>query len=285
MCLPKISVIIPSYNHEQYVVKCLESVVGSYSGELEVIICDDCSVDKTVQKIEEFIYSNTFERISFSLIKHKSNKGVASTLNECVQRANSDYIYAIASDDYLLVDGLTTAMTTLLDEKSDAVISDCIVVNEDDKCISKSAFFEYRHASLKRLYRHITDELVFNWVVPGPALLQKKAACIEIGGFDERLMAEDRDYYLRFLSSKNVVFNERVIAGYRVHLNNSSRSEKYMNTAKEEFNNVNYSNRVFYKGLARFYLKTYWLDINHVPSAAVANIRRVIKFLYIMRTV
>ncbi|MCT4716366.1 glycosyltransferase [Enterobacteriaceae bacterium H18W14] len=283
MSLPKISVLIPCYNHEKYVAKCLESTVTAYSGELEVIICDDKSKDNSVNIIESFINGIKKDNITYSFFKNSKNQGVAKTLNECVRHATADYIYTIASDDYLLEGGLTKAMSLLLQFQSDAVISDCLVVDGDSSVVNNSAFFEYRHASLKRLHKKLAEELVFNWVAPGPALLQKKASCIDIGGYNERLIAEDRDYYLKLLANKNAIFNLQPIAGYRVHLHNASRSRVYLEKAGTEFCKVNYAASILYQGLPRLYLKSYWLDLNKIPLFLTSKIRKFIKALYILR--
>lgn len=283
MNLPKVSVLVPCYNHASYVLKCLESIQTSYAGEIEVIICDDNSKDNSVEKIEDFISVTSCDNITYTLIKHEENKGVSETLNDCIAYATADFIYTIASDDYFLNNGITQAMNTLLETSSDAVISDCIVVDENNTFVYTSAFFEYRHASLTGLQTKISQELVFNWVVPGPALLQKKSALESLNGFNKNLMAEDRDYYLRLLATKKVVFNKEVVAGYRVHTHNASKSEKYLIKAKKEFAIVNYNSHVLYDGLAKYYLKSYWLDLHNIPGVFTSNIRKFIKAMYIIR--
>ncbi|PKH20173.1 hypothetical protein CIG19_18650 [Enterobacterales bacterium CwR94] len=283
MSLPKISVIVPCFNHERYIDKCLESIRGSYQGIIEVIICDDKSIDNSLQKIQDYLSKFTDNSISYVLLTHDVNQGITKTLNECVSHATADYIYLIASDDYLVKDGLTLAMNCLLDSSADAVISDCLVVNSDDSILHQSAFFEYRHASLTNLQKKIAKELVFNWVVPGPALLQKKSVFISLNGFNKDLMAEDRDYYLRLLASKKVVFNEQAIANYRVHLHNVSRSKEYLAKANSEFAVVNYNASKLYKGLAKYYLKTYWFDLNNAPAFLVSKLRKFFKVIYILR--
>ncbi|MCY1698437.1 glycosyltransferase [Lelliottia sp. SL45] len=283
MNLPKVSVLIPCYNHEKYIAKCLDGVRASYSGEIEVIICDDKSKDHSVKIIDNYINIHNNSHISFIFIKNHVNLGVTKTLNICAGYATSEYIYVIASDDYLLEGGLTQAMKLLLKACADAVISDCIVVDGDNAVICQSAFFGYRNASIKRLKKNIAEELVFNWVVPGPALLQKKSTYVELSGYNETLRAEDRDYFLRLLADKKVIFNKRCIAGYRVHLHNASRSGDYLKVANAEFNKVNYSASVLYNGLARIYLKTYWLDLKKYPVFITSKIRKIIKMLYILR--
>ncbi|WP_395306500.1 glycosyltransferase family 2 protein [Enterobacter sichuanensis] len=283
MNLPKLSIIIPCYNHERYVLACLKTIRGSYQGEIEVVICDDKSRDDSLRVIEEYIEDSFEENISYILLSHTINQGITKTLNECISHSTSDYIYVIASDDYLLRDGLTTAMNTLLKSSADAVISDCEVVDDEGAPMYRSAFFEYRSSSLSKLRTNISDELVFNWVVPGPALLQKKSVFKSLNGYNQSLIAEDRDYYLRMLATKKVVFNEKAIACYRVHRNNASRSQEYLSKARKEFSTVNYNARNLYNGIARCYLNTYWFDLHNFPKFLVSKLRKLIKMFYLLR--
>lgn len=277
MNFPKISVLIPCYNHEKYVVKCLESLSGAYSGELEIIICDDKSNDKSVELIQGFIKKNL--QFTYHFIQHDENEGVTKTLNLCVNSATSDYIYVIASDDYLIQDGLSMAMRTLLLSGSDAVISDCNVVNSEGSMIYNSAFFEFRHASLKRLKNNLSEELVFNWIVPGPSLLLKKSIYQVVGCYDENLLAEDRDFYLRLNKRSKVIFSENKIACYRIHTSNASASQKYIAKKRIEFASVNYKHNALYSGLSKWYLMTYKLDLMGLVILP-SFFRKCLKFIY-----
>lgn len=279
---PKISVIIPCYNHGEYIESCLESIRKAYVGKLEVIICDDCSSDNTVIKIKNFLANNIDGEIEYKLIINSKNKGVSRTLNDSIKLATADYIYIIASDDCLLNNGLTRAMHFMLGLNCDAIISDCIVIDDKDKMISESAFFEYRKASLNKLIKDISNELIFNWVVPGPSLLQKRSAFEIVGGYNETLMAEDRDYYLRLLSVSEIYFNPDKIACYRIHGNNVSRSVEYIKKSKNEFARVNYKASENFRGLAGLYLRTYWLDLNGIPSIVTSLFRKTLKAVYRM---
>ncbi|MHA1056265.1 glycosyltransferase family 2 protein [Enterobacter mori] len=283
MNLPKLSIIVPCYNHESYVLTCLKAISGSYQGQLEVVICDDLSKDNSLQVIKDYIQSSPDKNVSYVLLTNSVNQGITKTLNKCISHASADYIYIIASDDYLLKDGLTAAMNCLLESSADAVISDCQVVDDDGQVMHRSAFFDYRRSSLSKLRKNISNELVFNWVVPGPALLQKKSLFLALDGYNQNLIAEDRDYYLRMLATHDVIFNEKAIACYRIHRNNASRSKEYLSIAKKEFAGVNYSARHLYKGVARCYLKTYWFDLNNIPEFFVSKLRKLVKAFYLLR--
>ena len=88
--LPLVSVLIPCYNHSEYVVECLNSVVKNDYGNTEIVIIDDGSNDNSANKIEEWINNNK------SAVKTKfltrANKGLAKTLNELLTLSTGDFI-------------------------------------------------------------------------------------------------------------------------------------------------------------------------------------------------
>ncbi|WP_370978195.1 glycosyltransferase family 2 protein [Enterobacter ludwigii] len=278
--LPKVSVLVPCFNHEKYISQCLESLTLAYSGTLDVIICDDASTDQSVNIIDDFISKNTSESLSFTFIKRIKNKGISASLNSCMERSTSDYIYIIASDDFLIPNGLTCAIEKILNENADAVISDCRVVDDEGQIVSDSAFFSFRTSSPDRLIKNIANELVFNWNVPGPSLVLKKDVYKKIGLYNEELMAEDRDFYLRLNSKTNVIFNFDVIANYRVHNSNLSRKKEYLVKKDKEFALVNYKWAKLYSGVPALYLKSYKLDIlgfRFLPRV----LRKLLRIIYI----
>ncbi|WP_312414664.1 glycosyltransferase [Pseudescherichia sp.] len=279
--IPKVSILIPCFNHEKYLLECLNSLLLAYSGELEIIICDDGSKDNSIKIINNFITHNKLKGISFTFLKHTENKGVSATLNECLNYTSSEYIYIIASDDYLVPGGLTTAIDVMKSNDVDAVISDCNVVDDKGSMVSDSAFFKYRSSSPKRIIKNLPEELVFNWVVPGPSLLLKRSVYDKIGYYDEDLMAEDRDFYLRLTSKVKVFFNSKIIANYRVHNSNFSKSNIYLDKRNHEFAIVNYRASGLYTGLAAWYLSSYKMDIlglHKLPRA----LRKILRVAYIL---
>ncbi len=93
---PKISVIIPVYNVEKWISKCLNSLIGQTLKELEFICVDDGSTDKSSVILENFkTKDNRF------IIIHQKNMGVSSARNTGIEIAKGKYISFIDSDDYL----------------------------------------------------------------------------------------------------------------------------------------------------------------------------------------
>lgn len=92
----KISIIVPAYNVEKYVGKCIESLIAQTYKNIEVIIVDDGSKDNTGKIIDQ--YAEKDKRI---LIVHQKNNGLPHARNTGLQCASGDYIMFLDSDDWL----------------------------------------------------------------------------------------------------------------------------------------------------------------------------------------
>lgn len=94
---PKVSVIVPAYNVETYLGKCLDSIINQTLQEIEIICIDDGSTDSSGMILEE--YANQDSRIK---VIHKKNSGYGATMNVGIQHANGEYIGIVESDDCIL---------------------------------------------------------------------------------------------------------------------------------------------------------------------------------------
>lgn len=105
--MKKVSIIIPVYNGEKYIEKCLNSVLNQQYDEKEIIVINDGSTDKTEEVLKKYI----------SKIKYfkKSNTGLSDTRNFGMDKATGDYIMFVDSDDYIEKD-LLTKLKPYIDE-------------------------------------------------------------------------------------------------------------------------------------------------------------------------
>jgi len=94
--MKKLSVIIPTYNVEEYIEECLASLLIQITDEVELIIVDDCSTDRTVEKVKECLKTFTDR---YKLIVKGENKGVSDTRNIGLRNATGEYVAFIDSDD------------------------------------------------------------------------------------------------------------------------------------------------------------------------------------------
>ena len=101
--MPDISIIIPTYNAEKNIGKCIESIISQdpKGFSIECLIVNDCSTDNGMAIAENAIAAYQGP-ISFQIISHASNQGVSAARNTGVARATGKYILFIDSDDYLL---------------------------------------------------------------------------------------------------------------------------------------------------------------------------------------
>ena len=97
--MEKISVLVPIYNQEKYLKRCIESIINQTYTNLEIILIDDGSKDKSYEIIEE--YANKDKRIKGLKIK---NNGVADARNKAIDNVTGEYFSFIDSDDFVAED-------------------------------------------------------------------------------------------------------------------------------------------------------------------------------------
>ena len=120
--LPKISIIIPVYNVEEYIADCLQSVMRqTYKGEIECILVDDCGEDNSIAIAEQLIADYTGP-IKFLVLHHEHNRGLSAARNTGTDAATGDYIYYLDSDDYISDDCIDKMVVLLKKREYDVVI-------------------------------------------------------------------------------------------------------------------------------------------------------------------
>lgn len=209
---PLVSVIVPSYNHERYILQTIESIVNQTYKSIELIVIDDGSKDKSVNILKDLQKLYNFRLIT------RENKGLCETLNEGISISNGKYIAVCASDDIYLEHKIKTQVD-FMENNSDFALcySKVISFNNDgekkytksDKC--KSGYIFY-------------DLLKTNFI-PAVTQMYKKDIFDIIGNFDKTLWIEDWDMLLRISYKYQIGFIDEYLAMYRNHDTNISGSK------------------------------------------------------------
>ncbi len=212
---PLVTVIVPSYNHEQYVSQAIESVVSQTYQNIEIIVIDDGSTDRSVQMINRLA-----EKYRLTVIV-RENRGLSRTLNEGVALARGRYISFVASDDYYFpcrIENAVRHLETASDEVA-CVYCDGVIVDKEG---GKLGLFGDRHP--RPIFGSLYDNLVVgNWI-PGIGATFK-ADLLKQFGFDERFMIEDHTLFLRMFKDGEyrLVFYDGRDFAYRWHGQNISK--------------------------------------------------------------
>jgi glycosyltransferase involved in cell wall biosynthesis len=199
-----ISVIVISYNSQEYIIETLESIKNQSYGKIELIISDDSSSDSTVAIAEEWIYQNRERFVSCNVVQSKINTGITANCNRGVSEATGEYIKLIAADDLLLENCLIDLIDFTLKKGLFITFSRALPFSEtqnhkyldtkiQDDEISYAYFFSKNQQEQYKalLNLHIPLTLVIGCLIRRD-LINKK------GGFDEKYeMMEDYPFLIK----------------------------------------------------------------------------------------
>jgi glycosyltransferase involved in cell wall biosynthesis len=223
--LPLVSVLIPAFNHEHFVQRCLDSVLEDPYPAKELVIIDDGSTDGTGERIADWVATHCMD-IPIEYVR-RENRGVAATLNELAARASGEFLRLGASDDYLLPGGLDAQVRYLLAHpRKGAVIGDSIVVDREGNTLHGSGMCDL-HGADKRLYRSddgIRRAVISQWAVGGPVALVRKSALETVTLWTEGLRIDDWDLFLRLAAGDALGFIDVSVCAYRLHGTNLSKT-------------------------------------------------------------
>lgn len=136
--MPKISIIVPVYNVEKYIEKCITSILEQTMKEIEVILVNDGSLDESLKICQK--YAEKDKRV---ILIDKKNTGVSDTRNIGIDRATGEYIMFVDSDDWLEEQACEIAYQEAQKENADSVIF-CYYRESTKKTTTKDIFPQER---------------------------------------------------------------------------------------------------------------------------------------------
>jgi glycosyltransferase involved in cell wall biosynthesis len=220
---PLVSVICITRNHERFCIESLDSVLNQTYKNIEWIILDAASTDKTVELIDNWLVENNVQSV---FLKEKELKPVTINLNKALTFAQGEYVQFLSLDDALLANKISDQINLM--QKNNfvgLVFSDSVVVDENSKVIcdaycglDNAKFEEFRNIEFYRLWQDSAR-------IQAPTTLYRKQVFYDLGGFDEEITIEDWDFYLRIAKSKwEIRYQQQKLAVYRVVNDSLSRS-------------------------------------------------------------
>lgn len=300
---PLVSIICLCYNHDDFVVESLNSVLNQNYQPIEMIIIDDCSTDKSVAVIEKWL--ENLQNITF--IKNTKNLGNTKSFNKAAKMAKGEFLIDLATDDILLnncvaiqIERFNTTKhpnvavvysnVAMIDEKGD-FLENYFPTNPDGKLLTK---------------RESGDEYLRIIAGGKDAIctvgsMIKKDVYQQLNGYDETLAYEDLDFWIRASRIYNFDFIDEVLIQKRVvansltanfHLKKSALSKKinystyqiikkvyYLNKNKKEDKAV--LKRLHYEMILNFKNSHYYLVIKYALLEMKIRIRLITKILFL----
>lgn len=223
MDLPLVSIIMPSYNHAQYVREALMSVADQTYPNIELIIIDDGSRDETPKIIKETVAEFTRDmRVDF---RRQENAGLCTTLNRALELAKGEFVQFMASDDAYLPEKTARSVAALNVAVSKVAAVYCDGYIFDERSRRRAVFSDkYRVPIGKNLHREL---LIANWI-PAMGILYRRNVLNALGGFDSNLYFEDWDLLLRLTREHHIERIPEKLFLYRVHSANMTRDTAKM---------------------------------------------------------
>lgn len=223
---PLISVIVPNYNHVNYLIERLESVFNQTYPNFEVIVLDDCSTDDSREILLE--YANN-KKVTHCIFNKKNSGNTFSQWNKGIALAKGEYIWIAETDDFCELNLLETLIKPMiLDSK--VVLTYCQSNKVNAESEVTGSWLDYTNDLETKTFQQyfiaegnafIEQFLIFKNVIPNAsAVLFKKERALEIGSLDIiPSLKYDGDwmFYLNLIANKKIVFIPNPLNNFRYH--------------------------------------------------------------------
>lgn len=212
MSLPRVSVIIPTYNAQDFIIESVESVLSQDYPNLEVIIADDCSTDNTQQILKDYFKDNP----NVKLFLNEANLGVTKNCNLCLQACTGKYVALHAGDDVMLPGKISTQVEYL--EKNEKCVISYHNVEAFDSKTNKRL---YLHNSFLRFKARNGDAhtLIKHGCFCAGCSLMIRREYMPKTGYDERFkVGSDWFFWVKTLiNGGEIHYINKILARYRRH--------------------------------------------------------------------
>lgn len=231
-----VSIIVPVYNAEKYLVKCLDSVINQKLKNIEIIIVDDGSTDGSSEICLEYAAKDS--RIIYY---RKENEGLAAARQDGIERATGEYVGFVDSDDWLELNMYEKMYTEAIKENADIVFCNCFFDdNKPDRVYLESGVYDR-----KRIEEEILPRSLAGINTKGSNSVIRWSNCL-------------RMYKLSLIKDNNISFGRKFRRSQDLQLTFETTlyAQKYVSLNDEFlYHNRTQGNA---NSLSRGYTKNYW---------------------------
>lgn len=215
----KVSIIVPCYNAEKYLKKCLDSIINQTYSNIEIILVNDGSKDNTLKILSD--YEKKDNRI---IVIDKENTGVSDSRNIGVEKATGKYIMFSDSDDYFELDAVESLYKALIENKA-KIVRGKWRRQLKDYDYEEDSITKFNNINKKDVMENILNGNIscYVWLLIIDLDFLKKHSIL----FSPKLnIMEDTYFYIQLLGKENIYFYDKVIYNYVENENSVSRDIK-----------------------------------------------------------
>ena len=216
MNTPLVSVIIPSYNHAEYVEQSILSVVNQSYKNIELIVIEDGSTDHSRNILEVLQKQFGF------YLEFQSNQGISKTMNKAIRYAKGKYITGVASDD-IWVEGRLEKQVRFMESHPDCsvAVGKALFIDKDGQERDDIVVF----SSITHPEQQLKFEsLIEDNCIPAGATMFTKEIWEKCGGYNEDTPIEDWDFWLKIAYENKIAYLDEYLVYYRRHDSNISNN-------------------------------------------------------------
>lgn len=217
---PLVSIIIPCYNHRQYILDSIQSILNQTYQSIELIVIDDGSKDDSFEEIKKIESECRGRFIRFECYT-RENKGLSATLNEAIKWCQGKYVSLIASDDIMFPEKTSRQVEYLENTPVIGVFGAVAIIDATGNAvttrISNKSSFSFE------------DIILNKHDLPACTQMLRLSTLKDVNGYDERIKVEDWYLWLKLTKDgERLDYIPEVFCGYRVHDSNFSHNHLAM---------------------------------------------------------
>lgn len=276
---PTVSVIMATYNHADFVIQAIESVLAQQGVDFEFLIADDGSADGT----REVVASIKDARIRF--FPNEKNRGACVVTNELIERASGEFIALINSDDYWTVPDKLAYQVQIMREspRVGACFGRARFVDKDGRDIDKASLpfgtvFDQENRSQGKWLRRFFD---LGNCICHPTMLIRKSCYEELGMYNNRLrQLPDFDMWIRLVKHHDIFISDRELINFRILPGENASSQTVVNSIRT-INEHYLAADIFFDGVTREQLIGGFQDLlifKDIPTNEHLDIEKVLLY-------
>lgn len=217
--MPLISVLVPCYNHEAFVIDSLESIKQDPYERIEVLFLDDGSSDQSYELAAEWLEANkeSFENVSYA---RQENQGICKTFNALVRQSSGEFVFILASDDLVAPNGIANTAGYYLKycKEPTLLFTDLTLIDYHGALYAESGTL-YTHRDrelLEQSRQYLRLDTLINWGIPYMQQFYPRELFDRHGGYNEDLKCEDYYFALKNTAHETIAYAPIISRCYRM---------------------------------------------------------------------